>query len=374
MRPAPNPGAPRSTGEDANRRGPRLRPTRPFFPAKCPCSQPSQPTPNRRSRAATPLPSRRSWKSHRARSPAHPSAARPSPSAQCCDRDGSPGCRWVVIRLHRFGGGRTSIRGGAGGRSSEGAQTCLIRQVCGRSRSCVGAAPTRDPPHRRGLLGRARQANRVAATYHRTHGVTYFHGCYPHRRRHPLGHQPPPQKGTANTLTALKSIRAARPDGTPIHVILDNLSDHKGPMVPPPTPPGPTRSRPTSGRCGRSQLSQTSKPGQTTLPRPNQATQTPTQAQPQPRPRPNSGPRSAPAQAQACPACPKLPSPQSAPSAPRALKTTPFTNLTPLNRPPQPNLPTQPNPFPSPAPGLTPGLGLGRHRGDLRPARARPGQ
>jgi hypothetical protein len=35
-------------------------------------------------------------------------------------------------------------------------------------------------------------------------------------------------KGAANTLTALKSIRAARPDGAPIYVILDNLSAHKG--------------------------------------------------------------------------------------------------------------------------------------------------
>jgi hypothetical protein len=31
-----------------------------------------------------------------------------------------------------------------------------------------------------------------------------------------------------NTLVALKSMRAARPDGTPTYVILDNLSAHKG--------------------------------------------------------------------------------------------------------------------------------------------------
>src|SRR4051812_22240352 len=36
------------------------------------------------------------------------------------------------------------------------------------------------------------------------------------------------RKGAANTLAALKSIRAARPDGAPIYVILDNLSAHKG--------------------------------------------------------------------------------------------------------------------------------------------------
>jgi transposase len=102
--------------------------------------------------------------------------------------------------------------------------------------------------------------DRVPATYHRTHGVTYFHGCYSvgddtlwgvnHRR-----------KGTINSLAALRSIRAARPDGAPIHVIMDNLSAHKGPKIrawrggtrsscasPRPTRPGRTRSRRTSDR------------------------------------------------------------------------------------------------------------------------------
>jgi transposase len=72
-----------------------------------------------------------------------------------------------------------------------------------------------------------RRPDRLPATYHRTHGVRYFHGCYSvgddrlwgvNRRK----------KGAANTLAALKSIRAARPDGAPIYVILDNLSAHKG--------------------------------------------------------------------------------------------------------------------------------------------------
>jgi hypothetical protein len=49
--------------------------------------------------------------------------------------------------------------------------------------------------------------------------VTYFHGCYSigddtlwgiNRRR----------KGTVNTLAALKSIRAARPDGAPVPDVL----------------------------------------------------------------------------------------------------------------------------------------------------------
>jgi hypothetical protein len=67
---------------------------------------------------------------------------------------------------------------------------------------------------------------RLPATYRRTHGIRYFHGCYSlgddrlwgvTRRR----------KGGDHTLTALKSIRAARPDGAPIYVILDNLSANK---------------------------------------------------------------------------------------------------------------------------------------------------
>ena len=36
------------------------------------------------------------------------------------------------------------------------------------------------------------------------------------------------RKGTATTLAALKSIRAARPDGASIYIILDNLSAHTG--------------------------------------------------------------------------------------------------------------------------------------------------
>ncbi|WP_341866719.1 IS630 family transposase [Streptomyces swartbergensis] len=72
-----------------------------------------------------------------------------------------------------------------------------------------------------------RRPDRLPATYHRTHGVRYFHGCYSvgddflwgvNRRK----------KGAVNTLAALRSIRAARPDGAPIYVIMDNLSAHKG--------------------------------------------------------------------------------------------------------------------------------------------------
>ena len=77
---------------------------------------------------------------------------------------------------------------------------------------------------------RAGHPRRLPANYHKLHGVRQFHGCYSvgddqlwgivHRR-----------KSAANTLTALKSIRRARPDGAPIYVILDNLSAHKGKKI-----------------------------------------------------------------------------------------------------------------------------------------------
>jgi transposase len=112
---------------------------------------------------------------------------------------------------------------------------------------------------------------RLPANFHKLHGVRQFHGCYfvgddqlwgvVHRR-----------KSAANTLAALKSIRRRRPDGAPIYVILDSLSAHKGKAIrawaarnkvelclPRPMPPGPTRSRPSSGRCAPS-----SSPGRTT--------------------------------------------------------------------------------------------------------------
>jgi transposase len=71
---------------------------------------------------------------------------------------------------------------------------------------------------------------RLRATYRRTHGIRYFHGCYSladdqlwgiTRRR----------KGGDHTLAALKSIRAKRPDGYRLYVILDNLSANKTPAI-----------------------------------------------------------------------------------------------------------------------------------------------
>lgn len=72
--------------------------------------------------------------------------------------------------------------------------------------------------------------DRLPATYRRTHGIRYFHGCYS------LGDDQlwgviRTRKGGDHTLAALKSIRAARPDGAPIYVILDNLSANKTPAI-----------------------------------------------------------------------------------------------------------------------------------------------
>ena len=71
---------------------------------------------------------------------------------------------------------------------------------------------------------------RLRATYRRTHGIRYFHGCYSLaddqlwgviRRR----------KGGGHTLAALQSIRAAQPGGYRLFVILDNLSANKTPAI-----------------------------------------------------------------------------------------------------------------------------------------------
>jgi transposase len=71
---------------------------------------------------------------------------------------------------------------------------------------------------------------RLRATYHRTHGVRYFHGCYS------LGDDQlwgvtREHKGAGHTLAALKSIRAARPGGYRLFVVLDNLSANKTPAI-----------------------------------------------------------------------------------------------------------------------------------------------
>jgi transposase len=68
---------------------------------------------------------------------------------------------------------------------------------------------------------------RQPANYHKTHGVRQFHGCYSIGDDELWG-VVRRQKSATNTLAALRSIRARRPDREPIYVILDNLSAHKG--------------------------------------------------------------------------------------------------------------------------------------------------
>lgn len=62
---------------------------------------------------------------------------------------------------------------------------------------------------------------RQPANYHKLHGVRQFHGCYS------IGDDllwgvVRQRKSAANVLAALKTIRAARPDGDWVYVILDN--------------------------------------------------------------------------------------------------------------------------------------------------------
>ncbi len=108
---------------------------------------------------------------------------------------------------------------------------------------------------------RRKRPVRLRATYHRTHGIRYFHGCYS------LGDDQlwgvvREHKGADHTLAALKSIRAARPGGYRLFVICDNLSANKtppsgrGPSAPTSncasrrrTAPGPIRSRRNSALC-----------------------------------------------------------------------------------------------------------------------------
>ncbi len=71
---------------------------------------------------------------------------------------------------------------------------------------------------------------RLPANYSKTHGVRQFHGCYSISEDR-LWEVVRARKSAGNTLAALRSIRATRPDGAPIFVILDNLSAHKGPAI-----------------------------------------------------------------------------------------------------------------------------------------------
>jgi len=71
---------------------------------------------------------------------------------------------------------------------------------------------------------------RQPANYNKLHGVRQFHGCYSIGDDELWG-VVRERKSAANTLRALKSIRARRLDGDRIYVILDNLSAHKGKTI-----------------------------------------------------------------------------------------------------------------------------------------------
>jgi transposase len=85
------------------------------------------------------------------------------------------------------------------------------------------------PVHGSSWAPRKRPA-RLPATYHRTHGIRYFHGCYCLGDDQLWGVMRA-RKGADHTLAALKSIRAARPGGYRLYVILDNLSANKTPAI-----------------------------------------------------------------------------------------------------------------------------------------------
>jgi transposase len=85
-------------------------------------------------------------------------------------------------------------------------------------------------PHHGASWSPTTRPDRLPATYHRTHGIRYFHGCYRladdqlwgvMRRR----------KGGDHTLAAYKTIRAACPDDAPIYIICDNLSANTTPAI-----------------------------------------------------------------------------------------------------------------------------------------------
>ena len=79
-------------------------------------------------------------------------------------------------------------------------------------------------------MGTDRSAAATAGQLSQVHGVRQFHACYSIGDDELWGvvrHR----KSAANTLEALRSIRARRPDGDPVYVILDNLSAHKGPTI-----------------------------------------------------------------------------------------------------------------------------------------------
>ena len=107
------------------------------------------------------------------------------------------------------------------------------RRSLGLSRSGVSPSTSRaadDPPRRRGGVALAGRPPLIAANYHKVHGVRQFHGCYS-IGEDVLWGVVRQRKSAANTLAALKSIRARPATASGSYVILDNLSAHKGRAV-----------------------------------------------------------------------------------------------------------------------------------------------
>jgi len=106
----------------------------------------------------------------------------------------------------------------------------VTTQFPGRCFAFDQFGPLSIRPHHGSSWQSKTRPDRLPATYHRTHGIRYFHGCYSLaddqlwgvlRRR----------KGGDHSLAAFQSIRAARPDGAPIYIICDNLSANTTPAI-----------------------------------------------------------------------------------------------------------------------------------------------
>ncbi len=75
-----------------------------------------------------------------------------------------------------------------------------------------------------------KKPQRLRANYHKLCGVRQFHACYSVGDNELWG-VVRERKSVKNSLAAIQSCRAARPDGQMIYVVLDNLSAHKSKKI-----------------------------------------------------------------------------------------------------------------------------------------------